>query len=218
MLHPELIASGMAWKTIQHFYFALTEECLIVEDLEYILRYATVTLKNLTSFATAWTEKGGDAFAFKNLNREQEREILSHFAHAIKQLFGKKILSTLQCEFEITNNMLDFKPYKQFEPSHFLGLFSVQEVKSAELVWNDETRKELQEVIIRQVSLMSTMIALSPQSQMSVNDFFTELERFDYTINKTELRVQDIFVRHFNHDPESRPQDLNLVAFCGSLD
>lgn len=59
------------------------------------------------------------------------------------------MLATLTSEFEITNNQLDFKPYKQFEPSHFLGLFSVKEETSAELVWNDATRKELQEVLVR---------------------------------------------------------------------
>ena len=84
VLHPELIASGMVWKTVQHIFFALTEECLAIEDLEFILRHSTVTLKNLISFANQWAEKGGESFAFKNLNRDQEREILNRFSLAIR--------------------------------------------------------------------------------------------------------------------------------------
>lgn len=83
MLHPELIASGMAWKVIQHFYFALTEECLTVEDLEFVLRYSSSAVRNLVCFAMQWAEKGGETFAFKNLNREMEREVLSRFGKAV---------------------------------------------------------------------------------------------------------------------------------------
>jgi hypothetical protein len=214
MLHPELIASGMAWKTVQHVFFALTEECLTIEDLEYVLRYSTVTLKNLVSFASQWAEKGGESFAFKNLNREKEREILLRFSSSVKHLFGNKMLLTLLQEFEITNNALDFKPYKQFEPSRFLGLFAIQEEKSAELVWNNQTRTELQEVLGRQLTQMGQTIKLIGEAK--VFDFFTQIEVFDYDINQTELRVQTIFVRHFNNDPDFRPPDI--IAFAQSLD
>lgn len=60
------------------------------------------------------------------------------------------------------------------------------------------------------------MVAIHANSSLQINDFFSEIQRFDYTINREELRVQDIFVRHFNSDPEFRPP--NIVAFAESLD
>lgn len=51
VLHPELIASGMAWKTLLYIYFYLKDEVKKFKDLEASLKSATISLKNLISFA-----------------------------------------------------------------------------------------------------------------------------------------------------------------------
>jgi hypothetical protein len=95
VLHPELIASGMAWKTLLHIYFYLKEEVRKFKDLEYSLKYATVTLKNLFSFDQEFAEKGAESFAFKNLTKTKEKDILMDFWKCITRIFGNKILNTL---------------------------------------------------------------------------------------------------------------------------
>lgn len=94
-MHPELIASGMAWKTLFHIYFYLKEEVRKFKDLEFSLKYATVTLKNLFSFDQEFAEKGAESFAFKNLQKTKENDIMMEFSKCITSIFGNKILETL---------------------------------------------------------------------------------------------------------------------------
>ena len=51
MLHPEMIASGLAWKAILQIYFNLKEEKKKFRDLDYSIKSACITVKNLISFA-----------------------------------------------------------------------------------------------------------------------------------------------------------------------
>ena len=68
-----------------------------------------------------------------------------NFGKCIKAIFGKKIQETLLSQFLITNNELIFA---NFEPRRFLMQFSVREEASPELVWNNETRLELYNVLV----------------------------------------------------------------------
>lgn len=47
------------------------------------------------------------------------------------------------------------------------------------------------------------------------NSFFDVIQEFDYTINKQELRIESIFVGHFNSDIYFKPSDVN--RFVASL-
>lgn len=49
------------------------------------------------------------------------------------------------------------------------------------------------------------------EKQLQKENFYDEIEQFDYRVNKSELRVNDIFVRFFNKDPEVKPD--NMVEF-----
>jgi hypothetical protein len=71
-LHPELIASGVSWKFLQHIFFNLKEEFKKYKDLQLSLNFATITLKNLISFAKKLSNQGAESFAFKNLTKERE--------------------------------------------------------------------------------------------------------------------------------------------------
>ena len=51
VLHPELIASGLAWKAVLHIFFYLKDEVKKFKDLPASLKFATITLKNLISFS-----------------------------------------------------------------------------------------------------------------------------------------------------------------------
>lgn len=42
--------------------------------------------------------------------------------------------------------------------------------------------------------------------------FFDKLIEFEYSVNKRELRVEDIFVRHFNNSNEFKPSDIENFA------
>ena len=108
VLHPEMIASGMVWKAIQHLYFSLTQELKKYNDIPLILKYATFTLKNLVSFAAELSEKGVESFTFKNLTKETEKGIMYDFWQAIQRMFGEKIRVTLYTKYAITNQTLLF--------------------------------------------------------------------------------------------------------------
>lgn len=85
----------MAWKTLLYIYFYLKEEVKKYKDLEVSLKTATITLKNLISFAYKLKEQGAESFAFKNLTKEKEKDIMKHFYECIERVFGKKILETI---------------------------------------------------------------------------------------------------------------------------
>mmetsp|Transcript_29965 Transcript_29965/g.29170 ORF Transcript_29965/g.29170 Transcript_29965/m.29170 type:complete len:110 (+) Transcript_29965:376-705(+) len=109
MLHPEMIASGLAWKAILQIYFNLKEEKKKFRDLDYSIKSACVTVKNLISFSKQVAERGTESFAFKNLTKETESEILKKFSEIINHVFGSKILDTItQYNFIITSNLLSF--------------------------------------------------------------------------------------------------------------
>ena len=46
----------------------------------------------MVSFSAEINDKGVDSFAFKNLTKDTEREIMSKFWICVKNMFGTKIL------------------------------------------------------------------------------------------------------------------------------
>lgn len=70
-------------------------------------------------------------------------------------------------QFVITNNELVFA---NFEPRRFLLQFSVKEEASPELVWNNETRQELYNILEAQINNL-------PYS------FYDKMIDFDYSVN-----------------------------------
>lgn len=92
MLHPDLIASGLAWQGMQHVYFDLVvvddqiqeRDKTLQEVIKSILVDSALMLKQLVSFAANFTESGGgETYKFKNLVREPESLILKNFYHCI---------------------------------------------------------------------------------------------------------------------------------------
>ena len=94
--------------------------------------------------------------------------------------------------------MLQFQ--SSYDPRTFLRLFSILEEKSPELVWNNETRIELANVIELQIQ------------HIDKDKFCDKLLEFDYSVNKRELRVNNIFVRHFNNHTDFKLYDVNLFG------
>ena len=191
-LYPELIASGLAWKALKFIYFQLKEDVHTNNDLKVSVREATVMLKNLISFAHEVDNYGAESFAFKNLHNETEKVIIKDFWRCVNAILGKKIQETMLSQFVINNNELVFA---NFDPRKFLQQFSVKEEASPELVWNHETRQELFSVIEAQIENLP-------------NSFYDKLVQFEYSVNKRELRVEGIFVRHFNTQMDYKPPNM----------
>jgi transcription elongation factor GreA-like protein len=57
----------------------LKEEVKKFRDLDTSIKAATITLKNLFSFAHELAVKEAESFAFKNLTRETEKDIMMNF-------------------------------------------------------------------------------------------------------------------------------------------
>jgi len=104
VLHPEMIASGVVWKAVQHSFFMLKKEAVKYGDLNQILKSSTFTLQHIISFSNEISEKGAEMFTFKNLTKETEKDILQKFSQAVQRIFGSKILETLLVKFSISNN------------------------------------------------------------------------------------------------------------------
>ena len=51
VLHPEIIESGIAWKSLKNVYFQLKEEVTVFSKLKIGVGMSVVTLKNLISFS-----------------------------------------------------------------------------------------------------------------------------------------------------------------------
>jgi len=131
---------------------------------------------------------------------------LKNFWLCIKQLFGKKILDTLSTRFDYDPRAPFSIKFSDVECNKhvmmFRKIFSIGEDRTPELIWNEETRRELLETLQRQIQ--------------SVNDSpFAVLLSFDYQSNKNELKVDDIFVRNFNGDIYFKP--TNVQHFVKSL-
>lgn len=65
-----------------------------------------------------------------------------------------------------------------------MQIFAVKEETSSEIVWNDETRRELFDLVEIQLA--------------DVDNVFSHFLGFKYQVNKVELKVEEIFIRHYN--------------------
>ena len=70
------------------------------------------------------------------------------------------------------------------------------------MVWNDETRSELALVLENQIKNLD----------VNMGSFFDLLTDFEYSVNRRELRVKNIFVRHFNTSVEFKLADVHDFA------
>ena len=80
----------------------------------------------------------------------------------------------------------------------FLRLFSTKQLQSPELVWNDETRSEMQAKLKSQILSMTNHRSGLSELLPVEKAFCNEIKDFEYSVNLTELRIQGIFVKYFN--------------------
>jgi len=128
MAHPELIASGLFWRTIQHCFFDLTEKLYRRSSiLKTILRECTYCLRLMVTFVDKFMkckpeeqQKFGKLFANKT-----ELSILGNFHECIKKLFTAKILEKLFIQFVITRE-IKLETTDGTSNNDFLRLFSTQ--------------------------------------------------------------------------------------------
>ena len=129
MTHPELIASGLVWRTIQHCFFDLMGRLYRRSAiLKAILRDCTISIKLLVTFVDKFMRVGPDGRqSFTLLTNQVEFDIMSNFHECIKKLFTTKILEKLLLEFHISGGR-DVRNMKLecSEPTNndFLTLFS----------------------------------------------------------------------------------------------
>jgi hypothetical protein len=129
MRHPELIASGLFWRTIQHCFFDLTEKLYRRSAiLKAILKDCTFSLKLVVTFVDKFMkckpeeqQKFGKLFALKT-----ELGILGNFHECIKKLFTAKILEMLFIQFVITREIKLEASDSAASNNEFLRLFSTQ--------------------------------------------------------------------------------------------
>lgn len=82
----------------------------------------------------------------------------------------------------------------QYNPAEFIDLFSCPEIKSSTLIWNNESRREL-------------LNALKSLKDM-------DLENFEYTFNKQEIIVGEIYIGNYVEDDRSDIiEDVTEFAF-----
>ena len=63
-------------------------------DLDESVKSAAISLKNLISFSNeVKKQKGTEFFAFKNLTKDMEKEILIKFKDSINKIFSSKTLT-----------------------------------------------------------------------------------------------------------------------------
>lgn len=63
VLHPDLIASGLAWQALQHVFFDLVDDKKRGEMfLKEIVKESAQTLKQLASFAVKFKSQGSESF------------------------------------------------------------------------------------------------------------------------------------------------------------
>lgn len=127
LAHPELIASGLFWRTIQHCFFDLTEKLYRRSAiLKNILKDCTYSLKVLVTFVDKYTKcRPEEQQRFYALAANHtESEIIRNFHECIKKLFTAKILEKLFIPFVITRDL----KLECEEPgsNEFLRLFSTQ--------------------------------------------------------------------------------------------
>ena len=110
-LHPELIASGLVWQALRHAYFDLKVYFDIKTGLPFtkgnkkrrsgakdhdkvlkkILDDSTQSVMLIVSFAQRYKESGTETMQFKNLTKQQEREIMKKFHQSIQRIFTKRM-------------------------------------------------------------------------------------------------------------------------------
>ena len=94
----------------------------------------------------------------------------------------------------------------------FIKLFSIGEERTPELIWNNTMRDELQDCLQVQLGIILASSS-GTASEVSMGGeqltFKSAINEFDYEINKKELKIDDIFVKHFNSDIYFRPQNVN---------
>jgi hypothetical protein len=119
MCHPELIASGLFWRTIQHCFFDLTEKLYRRSAiLKAILKDCTFSLKLVVTFV--------DKFMKCKPEEQQKFGILGNFHECIKKLFTAKILEMLFIQFVITREIKLEASDSAASNNEFLRLFSTQ--------------------------------------------------------------------------------------------
>ena len=89
---------------------------------------------------------------------------------------------------------------EQNELKKFIKIFSAVAEKTPELVWGEVQRTELAGVLERQIENID----------ISFSDVI--LNSFDYSGNLEELRVEGVFVKHFNSDIYFKPSNPELFA------
>lgn len=108
LAHPELIASGLFWRAIQHCFFDLTEKLYRRSAiLKNILKDCTLSLKLLVTFVDKFMKsRPAEQQKFYTLaTGKTEHEILKNFHECIKKLFTAKILEKLFIKFVITRDL-----------------------------------------------------------------------------------------------------------------
>lgn len=165
VLHPDLIASGLAWQAFMHAYLHHME---LKKNDNYPNEYRSIdlsksqilldlaeTLVMLVSFAQQFFKQGPETFSLKALTRVKEKTILDNFKRCIEIMFTPKFQEKFVRDCVITNeNKLSFATGQNNQQEQgvsdlakkFFSNFS-NEIKDAELVWNNETRKELKNAL-----------------------------------------------------------------------
>ena len=114
------------------------------------------TLVMLVSFTLQFFKQGPETFSLKALTKVKEKTILDNFKKCIEVMFTPKFLEKFVRDCVITNdNKLSFATGQNNQKEQgvisdlakkFFSNFS-NEIKDSELVWNNETRKELRNAL-----------------------------------------------------------------------
>ena len=132
--------------------------------LKTILKDCTISLRLLVTFVDKFMKcRPEEQQKFYTIaTAKTEHEILKNFHECIKKLFTAKILEKLFVQFVITREIKLFSKELKLELSpdsvsnnEFLRLFSTKQLQSPELVWNDETRAEMQAKLKSQILSMT---------------------------------------------------------------
>lgn len=92
--------------------------------------------------------------------------------------------------------------------SKFRKLFSLEHEATPELIWESQMRDELRQVLCQQLDSILLHSKHTKDFKNDANIYKHKIAEFSFTVDTNELKIDGIFVKHFNDDIFFRPPHI----------
>ena len=148
---------------------------------------------------------------------EAANEVWVKFSDCMEKLLPMKIFETLIVpRMKIGDKRLPVQEIEYHNQAlKFRRLFSLESEVTPELIWKSDMRDELRKVLALQLDSILKH-SVYQKDYISDPDIFRHIiSKFQYTVDKKELKIDGIFVKHYNDDIFFRPP--NMPKFVRAL-